>query len=98
MNLTDNDKREIAQLIQDNKPLPNKYRFLLFKGREEIELLWNGKTDDISSISLPFQTIEHVDEPRADKEIKLQGNLFADIGRQHGGKKKLIWREKKLIL
>ena len=40
MNLTDNDKREIAQLIQDNKPLPDKYRFLLFKGREEIELLW----------------------------------------------------------
>ena len=38
MNLTDNDKREIAQLIQDNKPLPDKYRFLLFKGREEMIL------------------------------------------------------------
>ena len=33
MNLTDNDKREIIQLIQDNKPLPEKYRFLLFKKR-----------------------------------------------------------------
>ena len=85
MNLTDNDKREIIQLIQENKPLPDKYRFLMFRGREEIELLWNGKDDAISNISLPFQTIEHVDEPRAEKEIKLQGNLFDESGRQLGG-------------
>ena len=42
MNLTDNEK-EIIQLIQDNKPLPDKYRFFLFEGRDEIELLWNVK-------------------------------------------------------
>ena len=58
MNLTDNDKREIIQLIQDNKPLPDKYRFLLFKGREEIELLWNGKSDNFTDLTLPFQIIE----------------------------------------
>ncbi len=98
MNLTDNDKREIIQLIQENKPLPDKYRFLMFRGREEIELLWNGKDDAISNISLPFQTIEHVDEPRAEKEIKLQGNLFDESGRQLGGTNKLIWGDNKLIL
>ena len=51
MNLTDNDKREIVDLINKNQPLPDKYRFLLFKGREEIELLWNGKTDKLTNVS-----------------------------------------------
>ena len=70
----------------------------MFRGREEIEVLWNGKDDAISNISLPFQTIEHVDEPRAEKEIKLQGNLFDESGRQLGGTNKLIWGDNKLIL
>ena len=99
MNLTDNDKREIIQLIQDNKPLPEKYRFLLFKGKEEIELLWNGKSDDITDIVLPFQTIEHVDEPREEKQISLQGNLFDESGRQlRGWSNKLIWGNNNIIL
>lgn len=99
MNLTDNDKREIVQLIQDNKPLPDKYRFLLFKGREEIELLWNGKDNSITNIQLPFQIIEHVDEPRNEEEIKLQGNLFDESGRQLSGwSNKLIWGNNNLIL
>ncbi len=50
MNLTDNDKREIIQLIQENKPLPDKYRFLMFRGREEIELLLNGKDDEVEFV------------------------------------------------
>ena len=99
MKLTDNDKREIFQLIQDNKPLPDKYRFLLFKGREEIELLWNGKDNSITNIELPFQIIEHVDEPRNEEEIKLQGNLFDESGRQLSGwSNKLIWGNNNLIL
>ncbi len=99
MNLTDNDKREIIQLIQDNKPLPEKYRFLLFKKREEIELLWNGKSNSTTNITLPFQIIEHVDEPREEKEIKLQGDLFDESGRQlRGWSNKLIWGNNNLIL
>ena len=99
MNLTDNDKREIIQLIQDNKPLPDKYRFLLFEGRDEIELLWNGKNNNFSNIVLPFQIIEHVDEPREEKEISLQGSLFDESGRQlRGWTNKLIWGNNNLIL
>ena len=99
MNLTDNDKREIIQLIQENKTLPDKYRFLLFKGREEIELLWNGKNNEITDIVLPFQTIEHIDEPREEDKISLQGNLFDESGRQlRGWSNKLIWGNNSLIL
>jgi DNA modification methylase len=99
MNLSDNDKREIIQLIQEKKTLPEKYRFLLFKDQDAIEILWNGKSNDITNTVLPFQIIEHVDEPRDEREIKLQGNLFDDSGRKiMGWSNKLIWGNNNLIL
>ena len=42
MNLTDNEKREILKYLEAGKPLPNKYRFLLFDDKREVELVWNG--------------------------------------------------------
>jgi len=43
MRLTDNKIRDITRLLEEGKPLPEKYRFLLFEEKREIELLWNGK-------------------------------------------------------
>ena len=62
--LSDAEKRDLTQLIQAGKPLPEKYRFLLFADKREVELVWNGKTRDVCTTVLPFQTLEHVDEPR----------------------------------
>jgi len=101
MNLSDNEKRDIAKFIEAGKPLPDKYRFLLFEDKREVELVWNGKTNEVTNVVLPFQTIEQVDEPRSEKEIKMQRSLF-DIdsrGRQlKGWTNKLIWGDNKLIL
>jgi len=101
MNLSDNEKRDIAKFIEAGKPLPDKYRFLLFEDKREVELVWNGKTNEVTNVVLPFQTIEQVDEPRSEKEIKMQKSLF-DIdprGRQlKGWTNKLIWGDNKLIL
>ncbi|EAR22356.1 site-specific DNA-methyltransferase [Nitrococcus mobilis] len=95
--LSDAEKRDLIQLIQAGKPLPERYRFLLFEDKREVELVWNGKTADVCTAELPFQTLEHVDEPRA--ETKLQGDLFDARGRQTGGwTNKLIWGDNKLIL
>ncbi len=47
MKLTDNEKREILKLIEAGKPLPDKYRFMLFDDKREVELVWNGKTSII---------------------------------------------------
>ena len=58
MKLTDNEKREILKLIEADKPLPDKYRFLLFDDKQEVELVWNGKTNEVCNIVLPFQVIE----------------------------------------
>ena len=101
MQLSDNEKRDIIKYIESGKPLPDKYRFLLFEDKREVELVWNGKTDEVTNTVLPFQIIEQIDEPRREKEVKLQSSLF-DLdarGRQlQGWTNKLIWGDNKLIL
>lgn len=95
--LTDAEKRDLTQLIQAGKPLPEKYRFVLFEDKREVELVWNGKNRDVCTTVLPFQTLEHVDEPRT--ETKVQHELFDARGRQaKGWTNKLIWGDNKLIL
>jgi hypothetical protein len=42
MKLTDNKKREVLKLIEADKPLPDKYRFLLFDDKREVEEVWTG--------------------------------------------------------
>jgi DNA modification methylase len=101
MKLTDNEKREILKLIEADKPLPDKYRFLLFDDKREVELVWNGKTNEVTNIVLPFQVIEQIDEPRAERpeDSNAQCGLFDMRGRQKSGwTNKLIWGDNKLIL
>ena len=100
MKLTDNEIRDINKLLEAGKPLPEKYRFLLFDEKREVELVWNGKTNEICNVVLPFQVIEQVDEPRAEKNVKMQMDLFdTQTGRQiKGWNNKLIWGDNKLIL
>ncbi|MDR3358725.1 MAG: hypothetical protein LBN96_07760 [Desulfovibrio sp.] len=99
--LTPQEQQEIIRYLEADKPLPEKYRFLLFDDKREVELAWNGKTNEVCNVVLPFQTIEQVDEPRAEKPVNLQLSLF-DIdsrGRQlKGWTNKLIWGDNKLIL
>ena len=99
--LTPQEQQELIRFIEADKPLPEKYRFLLFDDKREVELVWNGKTNEVCNVVLPFQTIEHVDEPRAEKPTALQFSLF-DMdkrGRQlKGWTNKLIWGDNKLIL
>ena len=99
LNLTENEKRDIIKYLELNKPLPEKYRFLLFDTDREVELLWNGKTNEVENTVLPFQTIEQIDEPRSEEKITAQGSLFDISGRQiKGWSNKLIWGDNKLIL
>lgn len=95
--LSEAEQRDLIALIQQGKALPEKYRFILFEDKREVELVWNGKTRDVCTTVLPFQTLEHIDEPRV--ETKTQADLFDSRGRQQGGwANKLIWGDNKLIL
>jgi adenine-specific DNA-methyltransferase len=99
--LTEQEQQEIIRYLEAEKPLPDKYRFLLFGDKREVELVWNGKTNEVCNTVLPFQVIEQVDEPRAEKpeDTGLQLDLFDNRGRQlKGWTNKLIWGDNKLIL
>lgn len=103
MKLTEQEKQEIIRFVEADRPLPEKYRFLLFGDKREVELVWNGKSGDVTNVVLPFQTIEQIDEPRAEKpdDATLQGDMFSldAQGRQlRGWTNKLIWGDNKLIL
>ncbi len=97
--LSDAEKRDLIQLIQQGKTLPEQYRFILFEDKREVELVWNGKTREVCTTVLPFQILEHVDEPRQEAPESPQGSLFDFRGRQmKGWTNKLIWGDNKLIL
>ena len=106
--LSEQEKQFVVQCLDEGRPLPDQYRFLLFGDKKDVELVWNSKTSDVSNIVLPFQTIEIVDEPRAEKleeaksgDSKKQMDLFSfdERGRQIAGwTNKLIWGDNKLIL
>jgi len=96
--LSDAKKRDLIKLIKQGKPLPEKYRFLLFEDKREVELVWNGKTREVCTVILPFQSLEHIDEPR--KEKADADLLSLDMGGRQvkGWTNKLIWGDNKLIL
>jgi len=55
--LSDAEKRDLIKLIEQGKPLPEKYRFLLFADKREVELVWNGKTREVR-VSLEGKILE----------------------------------------
>jgi len=68
--LSDAEKRDLIKLINEGKPLPEKYRFLLFEDKREVELVWNGKTrESCSKISGPAHT-----------SLRMNGRAFALAG------------------
>lgn len=100
MNLNDNDKNRIIELIKAGEKLPKEDIYKLFSDEEDVFLFWNGRKEDVTNIALPFHSIEHIDEPR--KEAKQAGDMFEMFdmrGRQlKGWSNKLIWGDNKLIL
>ncbi len=98
--LTERERKEIIATIRDGRRLPARYRASLFHDAAETELIWPGKTSEVERSVLPFQSIEHIDEPRSGTDH--QQDLFSvdhASGRQAGGwTNKLIWGDNKLIL
>lgn len=97
--LTEPERQEVIRYLEADKPLPDKYRFLLFGDKREVELVWNGKTNEVCNTVLPFQIIEQIDEPRLEHPSDKGMELFDTRGRQKSGwTNKLIWGDNKLIL
>ncbi len=79
--LSDQERQEVMRYLEADEPLLEKYRLLLFEDKRQMELVWNGKTNTVCNLVLPFQTIEQVDEPRAEQPVDameiLQDDLFS---------------------
>src|SRR4030043_150832 len=48
--LTEQEQQEIIRFLEADKPLPDKYRFLLFEEKREVELVWNANKLILSSL------------------------------------------------
>ncbi|ABS65803.1 DNA methylase N-4/N-6 domain protein [Xanthobacter versatilis] len=101
MSLTDREKEQLKAMIDAGQPLPPRYKAVLFDQPHEAELIWPGKTSEVTNVVLPFQSIEQIDEPRAGTQAGTT-DLFAfdqATGRQTGGwANKLIWGDNKLVI
>ena len=99
MKITDNEKRDIIRSIEEGKDLPEKFKYLLFKDAQKVEINWEDKKSELTNICLPFQTIAHIDEPREEKELKAQKSIdFAKGQKLQGWTNKLIWGDNKFII
>jgi DNA modification methylase len=100
VDISDDDKALIINHLERGEPLPDRFRFTLFREPREAELIWPGKTHEVTNVILPFQSIEQIDEPRAETGAQVADLFQMDSGgRQAGGwSNKLIWGDNKLVL
>ena len=66
--MTEQEKHNIIDLIKSGQKLPKEYIYKLFADEEDVFLFWNGRKEEITNIALPFHSIEHIDEPRKEKQ------------------------------
>jgi DNA modification methylase len=97
--LSDHEIRDITKALEAGLPIDDKYRYLIFKEARQVELVWNGKNTRIQDVVLPFQVIEHIDEPRDEVKLEQQQSLFDTSGKKvQGWSNKLIWGDNKYVL
>jgi hypothetical protein len=76
MSLTDREKEQLKAMIDAGEPLPPRYKAVLFAQPNEAELIWPGKTHEVTNVVLPFQSIEQIDDATAQQPGKTYRPLF----------------------
>ena len=60
--LTEKQINIIVELLKERKPLPEEYRWLLFEGKRETELIYAAKTRDVDvlteTMAVPLQKVK----------------------------------------
>lgn len=60
--LTEEQINAMVKLLKEGKPLPEEYRWLLFEGKQETELIYVGKTRDVDvlteTMAVPLQKVK----------------------------------------
>jgi hypothetical protein len=55
--LTPQELQEVQRFLAEDKPLPEKYRFLLFEDKREEKLVFNGKSNNNSNLEINVNNI-----------------------------------------
>jgi adenine-specific DNA-methyltransferase len=61
-----------------------------------VRLQWEGKPTHVERLSLPFQTVETVNESRATRERRR--GLFGGVPGQPAERNQLIWGDNRLVM
>ncbi len=60
--LSEKQINAMVELLKEGKPLPEEYRWLLFEGKQETELIYAGKTRDVDvlaeTMAVPLQKVK----------------------------------------
>jgi DNA modification methylase len=97
--LSEKETEQVIDLIKEGKIIPKELLYKMTKDDEDVFLFWNGRNEEVTNVVLPFHSIEHIDEPRKEKQTLSLLDLLDDRGRQQKGwSNKLIWGDNKLIL
>jgi len=60
--LSEKQINAMVELLKEGKPLPEEYRWLLFEGKQETELIYAGKTRDVDvlaeTMGVPLQKVK----------------------------------------
>ena len=62
-----------------------------------VRLEWDGKPTQVERLSLPFQTVETINESRATRE-RDAGSLFGAGEQEATWRNQLIWGDNKLVM
>jgi len=69
--LSDEQINTIAELLKEGKPLPEEYRWLLFEGKQETELIYAGKTREVDvltdTMAVPLQKVKVFGDVKEDE-------------------------------
>ena len=78
--LTKKQIETIIELLKEGKPLPEEYRWLLFEGKQETELIYAGKTRDVDvlteTMAVPLQKVKVFGDVKDDQRHNIL--IFGD--------------------
>lgn len=97
--LTDQEKEEIWRCLEEDRPLPCKYRFLLFGEVRDAELVWPGKGESVCDAVWPLRISERMDEQgEGAGSVEIAPAFCSTDMREHAWRNMLIQGDNREIL
>jgi site-specific DNA-methyltransferase (adenine-specific)/adenine-specific DNA-methyltransferase len=99
-NISDKQIGIINRYLKEGKPLPDRYRYVLFEDTREFELVWKGKGQTQDKTVSPFNIVEQSDtvEDFAEPSKPVSMPAESEIQPNTEWNNKLFWGDNKIVL